>query len=227
MRLRATFWRDARLTAPRLLGCEIVRIEAGQVRRARIVETEAYLQDDPASHSHRGRTMRNCSMFGPPGHAYVYRIHRVVCFNVVTGPPGRGEAVLVRAVEPLEGITLMTAARAAASVANATPGGTALTSGPGRLCQALSITLDDDGIDLYPRTTPPDPGTAGLFLRIRPPIASFTVSERIGISRGRELPLRFCLPRSPWLSRPAPTSCGPGSRGGTVGGLFGIGSGRS
>ncbi|MNK55845.1 3-methyladenine DNA glycosylase [compost metagenome] len=172
--------------APRLLGGLIVRQDAEGPRVGRIVETEAYLPDDPASHSFKGLTPRCRSMFGRAGLAYVYRIYGIHhCFNVVTGPEGRGEAVLIRALEPLEGLPLMEAARGTAK---------ALTNGPGRLCQALGIDRELDGEDLLVSDR--------LFImRGDAPRERIVASPRIGITQAADLPWRFFLEGNPHVSR--------------------------
>jgi DNA-3-methyladenine glycosylase len=188
---------DARSAAPALLGCILVREVRGVRRAGMIVETEAYLQEEPACHAYRGRTRRNASLFGRAGHAYVYRIHRSHCFNVVTGSEGRGEAVLVRALEPIEGVAAMERARRRATVGAGAPRGVALTSGPGRLCQALAIDLGLDGIDLLaPAGTKPR-----LYLLARAYEPRVHVSKRIGISQARDLLLRFTVEGNRWVSR--------------------------
>jgi DNA-3-methyladenine glycosylase len=182
--------------AEALLGCLLVRTtDAGQCL-ARIVETEAYPPNDPACHAFRGMTERNRSMFARRGTAYVYRIHRSTCFNVVTGPPGRGEAVLVRAVEPVEGGEVMAEARARACVGRGSPSGVAIANGPGKLCQALGIGLELDGIDLL--TSDVD-----APLRLLPRSASPRVvkTPRIGISVATRTKLRFVVRDSRWASR--------------------------
>ncbi len=184
---------DALSAARRLIGCTLGRREGARVRSGIIVETEAYLPDDPASHSFRGRTRRNASMFGAAGTAYVYTIHRSHCMNVVTGTPGRGEAVLIRALEPTAGLELMEEARERASAGNRPPTGYLLTNGPGKLCQALGITLADDGVALL--------GDGGLFLEDRRRAPRVAVSRRVGISKGREAAYRFFIEGSPWVSR--------------------------
>jgi len=178
--------------ARELLGAVLEHVTPDGVVAGRIVETEAYLAaGDPASHSHRGRTDRNDSMFGPPGRAYVYLcygVHR--CFNVVTAPAGTGEAVLVRALEPLEGLELMRSRRGVARDRD-------LCSGPGKLCAALGIELAHDGVDL---------ARSALRLwwpRSRAGYALLTAGPRIGIRHAAELPLRFALRDSAWTSRSA------------------------
>jgi DNA-3-methyladenine glycosylase len=145
-------------------------------RAARIVETEAYVANDPASHAFRGRTERNRSMFAAPGTLYVYRIHQVVCANLVTKP---GEAVLLRAGEPL------------------TPG-IANPSGPGRLCRALGIELADDGTpaatDSRVRVEPAVGGPGRI-----------DAGPRVGIRQATDRRLRFALSGNPWVSRPGVT----------------------
>jgi DNA-3-methyladenine glycosylase len=150
----------------------------------RIVETEAYLAvDDDASHSARGRTARNASMFLAPGHAYVYLIYGMHhCLNVVTAPEGVGEAVLVRAVEPLEGVEVMESQRGAGTPLRD------LCRGPGRLCSAFGLTRAHDGLHL----------AAGGALRLEPParrvgacVQEHLVGPRIGITKSAALPLRF------------------------------------
>lgn len=146
-----------------------------------VIETEAYAQDDPASHSFRGPTKRNASMFGPAGHAYVYRSYGIhLCLNVVARP---GEAVLIRALTPQTGLELMRMRRGNAS----------LCSGPGRLTQALGIRPEDDGVPFD-----------GIDFSIALPSAmpELLVGPRIGISKAQDLPWRFGLAGAGGLSRP-------------------------
>lgn len=169
-----------------LLGKTLARRSPHGVRRGIIVETEAYHQDDPACHANRGRTARNAAMFGPPGTAYVYFIYGIhYCFNVVTGEEGSGEAVLIRALEPIGGIPIMETARRTRDVK-------LLCSGPARLCQALDITDAQDGIDLTGNT---------LYLEQGRPAGTIVTTARIGISRGRELPYRYYLADNVFVSR--------------------------
>lgn len=163
----------AERVAPRLLGMVLATDRGGRTA-VRITEVEAYGgADDAASHAHRGRTPRNASMFLDGGHVYVYRIHQVVCLNVVTGPRGGPEAVLVRAGEPIEGVDLMRRRRGR---------GDHLTDGPGKLCQALGIGLVDDGGRL---------GGDGISLGPGRPPAGIVALPRVGISRELERPWRF------------------------------------
>ena len=176
--------------APQLLGWELV----GMGVAGRIVEVEAYEPDDPASHTFQGKTKRNAVMFGPPGRLYAYLIYGIhICANVVVGPPGRGAAVLIRALEPTEGVALMAERRGSASTKD-------LCSGPGKLCQALGISLDLDGSDLLDRRSP---------VRLRPPAQTLTerivTGPRIGITKAVGQPWRFGLADSPHLSRPFTT----------------------
>lgn len=157
-----------------------------------VVETEAYDRDDPASHSHRGPTRRNAAMFGPAGHAYVYRSYGLHwCLNAVCEP---GSAVLIRALRPLHGLDRMRERR---GVPESVPGGTSdprlLCGGPGRLCQALGVTGALDG---RPLDEPPFRVEAGTE-----PVA-VAAGRRIGITRGAETPWRFGSAGSPFLSRP-------------------------
>lgn len=172
--------------APRLLGALIARQGPEGLRVGRIVETEAYLQDDPASHSFKGLTPRCRHMFGRAGLAYVYRIYGIHhCLNVVTGPEGRGEAVLIRALEPLHGLDLMQEARGTAAH---------LADGPGRLCQALGIDQAFDGEDLL--------ASDQLFImKGEAPPERILAKPRIGITQAADLPWRFLLEGNPHVSR--------------------------
>lgn len=186
---------SAAAVAPQLLGWELVSY-AGSGRTptvGRIVEVEAYEPDDPASHTFRGETKRNGAMFGPPGHLYCYFIYGMhVCANIVVGPVGHGAAVLIRALEPLDGVPAMQDRRGVTV-------DTALCSGPGKLCQAMGISLDADGTNVL------DPKQS---IHLRPPEAPVSdtviVGPRIGISKAKERPWRFGLATSRHLSRPFP-----------------------
>jgi len=163
--------------APRLIGCLLRHETAEGVVAGRIVETEAYTHDDPSSHSFRGETPRNASMFGPAGTAYVYLIYGVhFCFNVATGPEGRGEAVLVRGMLIEEGVGVARERRGGAK---------ALADGPGKLCQALGIGREHDGVDLLAG------GRLALIDGVAPRDGRIVTTPRIGISRAVDWPRRF------------------------------------
>lgn len=173
-----------------------------------IVETEAYLRDDPASHSFSGKTKRNASMFGPPWRCYVYRSYGVHwCFNVVTMPLGIGEAVLIRAIQPTVGITEMRRRRFGESRLGENRSQhdlpTTLTSGPGRLCQALGI---DDRFDGTMIGDSAGDGSA-LWIEVPEktvPFSSVIATRRVGISKGVSSLYRFIVADSRWLSRSGP-----------------------
>jgi DNA-3-methyladenine glycosylase len=185
-RLGATFFsRSALEVARELVGATLLVEGVGGL----IVETEAYTRDDPASHSFAGQTIRNASMFGPPGRAYVYRSYGIHwCLNFVCGEGSTGSAVLIRALEPAAGLELMRERRGLADPR-------LLCSGPGRLSQALGIGARHDGLPL-------DRQPFELF---GPEAAVEAVAgPRIGISRATEQPWRFGLRGSPFLSRKLP-----------------------
>jgi DNA-3-methyladenine glycosylase len=173
--------------APDLIGATLLVDGVGGV----IVELEAYDQEDPASHGFRGRTARNAAMFGPPGHAYVYRSYGIHwCLNFVCAEPDRADAVLIRALEPTHGVDAMRERRGLEQM-------TALCSGPGKLCQALAITRAHDGCAL---DEPP------FELREREDAPRIVTGPRIGITRAAELTWRYGLEGSPFLSRRFPPS---------------------
>ena len=184
---REFYRRDSRAVAPDLLGKVVV---AGE-RRGRIVEVEAYCgPEDPAAHSYRGPTARNATMFGPPGHLYVYFTYGMHwCCNPVCGDDDEGVAVLLRALEPLAGLEAMRAARGGVRDRD-------LCRGPARLCEALGITGTLDGADLVT-------GDRGVSIVDdgTPPPADPAVGPRIGITRGADSPWRWWVPDSPWVSR--------------------------
>jgi DNA-3-methyladenine glycosylase len=188
---RAWFARPATALAPASLGQFLCRrLPSGELLRARIVETEAYLPEDPASHSFRGPTARNASMFGMPGLAYVYLIYGIhLCLNVVAGAQGEGTAVLLRAAEPLEGIERMRISRGGVRDRD-------LCRGPARLASAFSVDREIDGEDLVTSET--------LWIEQGPVVASDAVAAgpRVGIRVGVESPWRFWERGSPWVSGP-------------------------
>jgi DNA-3-methyladenine glycosylase len=179
--------------ARRLLGTYLVHDSPQGITIGRIVETEAYLSySDPACHAARGKTERNAPMFGPPGHGYVYLIYGMYhCFNVVSAREGVGEAVLVRALEPIDGIELMQERRKSKTLRD-------LCAGPGRLTQAMGITLVHNNADL---------SSSELHILPRHALSrsaaeiEIVASQRIGISCAQNLLLRFCDAASPFLSK--------------------------
>jgi DNA-3-methyladenine glycosylase len=177
------FARSVHDVAPELIGATLLVDGVG----GEIVEVEAYEREDPASHGHRGLNARNAAMFGPPGHAYVYRSYGVHwCLNLVCGEEGDPQAALVRALAPTHGLDAMRVRRGLEDER-------ALCSGPGKLCQALAITRDHDGLPL-------DREPFSLVPRAREP--AVVVGPRIGISQAVDLPWRFGLADSPFVSRP-------------------------
>jgi DNA-3-methyladenine glycosylase len=188
---RSFYRRDAAVVAPELLN----KLLVAEGRVGRIVEVEAYrASEDPASHAYRGPSRRNATMFGPPGHLYVYFSYGVHwCANAVCLPAGTAHAVLLRALAPVAGIEEMREARGGARRDRD------LCSGPGRLCQALGIGREHDGADLVT-------GAAGVALRDdgTPPPTEPGVGPRIGIRQAAELPLRFWVPGEASVSRARP-----------------------
>lgn len=183
------FNRPAEVVAADLIGARLLVDGVG----GRIVETEAYDIEDPASHSFRGPTARNAPMFGPPGRAYVYRIYGLHwCFNIVCDTARPGSAVLIRALEPMAGLATMQARRGVARAQD-------LCSGPGKLCQALAIDARLNGADLR---SPP------FEMQMTPRPVSVSRGVRIGIRHGQATPWRFALAGSAFLSRPIPTAGG-------------------
>jgi len=186
---RSFYARAAPIVARDLLGRELVRTLDGALLVARIVETEAYQEDDPASHSFRGRTARTDVMFGPPGHLYVYFSYGMHwCMNVVTGRHGEGSAVLLRAAEPLAGVDVMRSRRTVQPER-------LLCAGPGRLTQAFGVDRTLNGVDLV--------SGVDVWISTGRPLAdgSVDVSRRVGISVARERPWRYAESGSVFVSR--------------------------
>lgn len=205
------FARPARNVARELLGAVLVSTVDGALTAGRITETEAYIgPQDPASHAAKriGRTSRNQAMFGPPGTAYVYRIYGIHwCLNVVTDREAFPAAVLIRSLEPLAGFDTMRVRRGTAAPAPVPVGAAeddlqtarnpedrTLTTGPGRLAQALGVS---DALDRHDLQAPPLRLLAGRSA----PDHDVASGPRIGVTRATSWPLRFFLQRSPWLSR--------------------------
>ena len=182
---REFFARSVHEVAPALIGTSFFANGVGGV----IVEVEAYHHTDPAAHSFRGRTERNAVMFGPPGYVYVYRSYGIHwCVNFVCEAEGSASAVLIRALEPTRGIDVMRARRGMDAER-------LLCSGPGRLCQALAITNAANGLSL---------DRAPFELRARGAEVPVATGVRIGITKAADLPWRYVLAGSRFLSKPLP-----------------------
>jgi DNA-3-methyladenine glycosylase len=183
IRRRFFFSRSVHHVAPELIGATLLVGGVG----GRIVEVEAYHHTDPAAHSFNGQTARNAVMFGPPGYAYVYRSYGIHwCLNFVCEPEGSASAVLIRAIEPLEGLAAMRRRRGLADAR-------LLCSGPGRLAEAMGVTIAHNGLaldelpfEIYAREDEPD----------------IAIGIRIGITKAAELPWRYGLKGSRFLSKP-------------------------
>lgn len=185
----AFYDRPTELVARELLGAVIECTTDEGVTRARIVETEAYTgPDDPACHAAAGRTPRTEHLFGPPGMSYVYFIYGMYwCFNAVTRERGHGAAVLVRGVEPVDGLALLQRRRPRARRERD------LTNGPGKLCMAMGITGAMNGLSLR---------RAPIVVRGGDPVsdADVVVTPRIGITQAAEWPLRYLVRDNPFVS---------------------------
>ena len=180
---RAFFSRSVHRVAPELIGAILLVDGVG----GRIVEVEAYHHTDPAAHSYRGETPRNAVMFGPPGFAYVYRSYGVHwCLNFVCEREGSASAVLIRAVEPIEGLGRMRRRRGLSDER-------LLCSGPGRLCEALGVSHAHNGLPLDRQP---------FSLRAREQKPEIAVGVRIGITKAADLPWRYGLAGSRYLSKP-------------------------
>jgi DNA-3-methyladenine glycosylase len=186
-RLRRNFFgRHVLEVAPELIGATLLFNGVG----GRIVELEAYHHTDPASHSFRGPTERNVIMFGPPGYSYIYRSYGIHwCLNFVCEPKGSASAVLIRALEPTEGLGTMRRRRGMADER-------LLCSGPGRLCEALGITHKQNGFAL-------DEPPFELFGRTA--AVEVAIGPRIGITKAVDKPWRYGLKGSRFLSKPFPS----------------------
>ena len=180
---RSFFARDALVVAPELINKVLV---AGPCA-GRIVEVEAYRSDEPAAHSFRGKTPRTAVMFGPAGHLYVYFTYGMHhCANVVSGPSGDGQAVLLRAVLPLDGLDVMAARR---------HGRRQLADGPGKLCQAFGIGPQHNGADLCRGAG------VGLFDDGTPPPSAPVIGPRVGITKAIDVAWRWRTPPDPLTHR--------------------------
>ncbi|HEY7403178.1 MAG TPA: DNA-3-methyladenine glycosylase [Candidatus Angelobacter sp.] len=196
---RQFFNRDPRIVARSLLGKLIVRIQDGKMLAGRVVEVEAYLGvGDLAAHATAGETKRNAVLWGEPGHAYVYFIYGMhYCLNISCLPKGEAGCVLIRALEPVAGVREMAQAREVADMnLISTNDFRKLTSGPGRLCEALGITRPrDDGKDMVSRQSDLQVMQDGFKT------GRVAVTPRIGISKSAELPLRYVIAENRFVSR--------------------------
>ena len=188
--LKRTFYlRDPQIVAKELLGKILVRTINSEKMSGIIVETEAYLEkDDEAAHSYKGETKSNSSLFLDGGHAYIYSIHRYFCFNTVCLNRGQGGGVLIRAIEPLSGVSLMKKYR---NVINKD-----LTNGPGKLCMALNLNRHMDGIDLTNSDSEIKIYDSGVSTNYE-----IETTTRIGISKNKDSLLRFYIKENPFVSR--------------------------
>jgi len=183
-RLRRSFFdRSVHEVAPELIGATLLVDGVGGI----ITEVEAYHHTDPAAHSFNGRTPRNAVMFGPPGFAYVYRSYGIHwCLNFVCEEEGSASAVLIRALEPTDGMPLMRRRRGLTDARD-------LCSGPGKLCEALGVSIKHNGLPL---------DRAPFELRARSEEPAITTGPRIGITKAVEHPWRYGLKGSRFLSKP-------------------------
>jgi DNA-3-methyladenine glycosylase len=183
-RLRRSFFdRSVHVVAPELIGATLLIDGTGGV----IVEVEAYHHTDPAAHSYNGRTERNAVMFGPAGYAYVYRSYGIHwCLNFVCEEEGSASAVLIRAVEPTEGLAVMRRRRGLREERD-------LCTGPGKLCEALGVTSQHNGLPL---------DRAPFELHAHGELPGVVTGVRIGITKAAEKPWRYGLKGSSFLSKP-------------------------
>ena len=187
MKAQSFFQKNAPDLAQALLGCELVHDSPGGRTTGIIVETEAYSQEDAASHSFAGETARTKAMFGPAGHAYIYFTYGMhYCFNIVSGHQGHGQGVLIRALEPIEGLEIMKERRNKSEDLQ-------LCNGPAKLVQAMGITKQDYGKPLF---------EGNLYVR-NGPERNFNISvgPRIGISKAVDAPWRFWITDNSYVSR--------------------------
>ena len=183
---REFFEQDVEIVAQNLLGCELVHDSSDGLTSGMIVETECYSQDDAASHSYRGQTERTKVMFGPGGYVYVYFTYGMhYCFNVVSGPAGQGQAVLIRALKPIDGIELMQKRRNKENIHE-------LTNGPAKLVQAMGITKADYGKPLF---------EGNLYIKARKSKPKqIAIGPRIGIKQAVDTPWRFWIAGNEFVS---------------------------
>ncbi|MDQ3099245.1 MAG: DNA-3-methyladenine glycosylase [bacterium] len=187
---RSFYHRNSILVARELLGMLFVHNSAEGLTSGIIVETEAYHQNDPASHTFAGKSQRNAVMFGPAGHAYIYFIYGMYyCFNISTGEEGVGEGVLIRALQPVEGVDLMKVRRRKDALIDQ-------CNGPAKLVMAMGITPLMNGADLTDSTIFVESGDRNSLHE-----DTIVVTTRVGIVKAAEEPLRFYLKDNPYISK--------------------------
>lgn len=192
---RSFYEPSAKTVAPRLLGHWLLRRTPEGWSGGLIVETEAYLVDDPSCHGYRVETRRNSAMFGPPGHAYVYFVYgNHWCFNAVCRPQGVAEAVLLRAIEPSFGVAWMQKRRPVTRLRD-------LTNGPAKFCAALGIDRGMDRGDICSWDAPIQIAENAQRRQALREIGPVITTTRIGITQASDWPLRFYLDQSPFVSR--------------------------
>ncbi len=186
---------SADVVAPLLLGHYLLRCIDGELCGGLIAETEAYVSDDPSCHAYVRETVRNRSMWGQEGRAYVYLIYGMhCCVNAVCRPKGVAEAVLIRAIEPTFGLEIMQLNRATTKARD-------LTNGPAKFCAALDITRAQDGVDLCDSDSPLWIARNLEAATVRETCGPIVTTTRIGITRAADWPLRFYLDQSDFVSR--------------------------
>lgn len=187
---------DTLTLAQRLLGCVLMHESDQGTTAGTIVETEAYLTDDPACHAYRKKTKRNAAMFGPAGTVYVYQIYGMhYCVNIASAEEGVGEAVLIRALEPTEGIELMEKRRNLKEIRHSSFDTRDLCNGPGKLVQAMGISIvQHNGSSLIT-------GTLSVLPPQKEEVFEIVTTTRIGITQGADLPYRFYVKGNRFVSR--------------------------
>jgi DNA-3-methyladenine glycosylase len=196
MEITSDFFKTDTITlSKKLLGCYLKHTSPEGITIGRIVETEGYISNDPANHAFRGMTSRTRVMYGEPGHAYIYFTYGMYyCFNITSGEKGVGEGVLIRALEPIEGIPLMQQRRQKENIRD-------LCSGPAKLVIAMGIKPEQYGHDMTQEPLillSPDYYQAEQQNILEKDIVTTT---RIGVSQGREMPLRFYIKNCPFISK--------------------------
>ena len=185
--LNTFFQTDTLSVAQKLLGCFLQTSSKEGLTSGKIIETEAYLFDDPASKTFKGKNKRNSPLFGPPGYTYVYLTYgKILYLNITSGEEGKGEGVLIRALEPTQGVELMKRRRRKEQIKD-------LCSGPGKLTQALGLTLEDSNIKI---------GKGRVRITLNENSLEINKTKRIGISKAKDELLRFYIKGNKFISKP-------------------------